>query len=319
METLLPFVKSLLENSSCGYRLVSNYCTSIEEETLKRFCDTSTRLTFHSINSNKILQHHEVLELLLKKEDGRYFAFMDSDIIATEEFDSQLLMALRDHDAVFSALPVWHEASDGVMPRSFKIMGGRFLRAHNKFLLGLSYCSVYKKDNLLKYIDESGIDLSRYNWENINSDDRKTLQQLELDKHFYDTAKLLNILWQHKGAKMVFKELGLIHLGGISGESYSKQEKLPVITRAKLLLPPRLKTVLKFLLQKRNSITLGEAINLENLIKKRSEIRKMLVNDSFSGKKRNIVPKDVMRRMMKANELSKSLIQEYLNEKKITK
>ena len=161
---LLPLLRNLLSHSVCQYRLVSNHCTAAEEQLLSAEAATSKRLHFHNLGADQILQHHEALHRLMDYDDGPCFAFMDSDIFATGPFVSQFVEALQEHDGVFTGLPIWHEADDGVMPAEFQIAGGRFYKSHNGLTLGLTYCAIYKKEPLQAYMHRSGMDLGRYYW-----------------------------------------------------------------------------------------------------------------------------------------------------------
>ncbi|MFT6216464.1 MAG: hypothetical protein ACJAS3_002877 [Roseivirga sp.] len=63
---------------------------------------------------------------------------------AKGSFLPELMSALKNRDAVFKGLPLWHENSEQPIPEEFRIMGGRYFKSHNNRLLGLSYMAVDK-------------------------------------------------------------------------------------------------------------------------------------------------------------------------------
>ena len=167
VQPLLPMLSTLLAHSTCQYRMVSNACLPEEEALLQRYAAVEPQLHFYSLNTQKIASHHEAMHELLRLDDGPYFAMMDSDIFATAPFEEELLQALEQHKAVFTGLPIWHEHSDGVMPADFRIMGGRFYKAHNDMMLGMTYCAIYHKAPLQTFIQEQGINLASYTWSEL--------------------------------------------------------------------------------------------------------------------------------------------------------
>lgn len=274
---LLPLLRTLMSHSACQYRLVSNGCTEEEEELLSTFASADERLSFHSLEATRILQHHEALHSLMDYDDGPCFAFMDSDIFATAGFISHFIAALQEHDGVFTGLPIWHEEDDGVMPAQFQIAGGRFYKSHNDLTLGLTYCAIYKKEPLRAYMQRSGMDLGRYYWRELKPAHQEKLTALGLRKNYYDTAKVLNVLWEAEGAKLCYKEISsLIHLGGISGEAYQKQVTLTLKARLTAILPDGLISRLRALLWRKSGLSYREVLDLERLIRKRAVSRQLL-------------------------------------------
>lgn len=281
---VLPFVYSLLEHTDVLFRLVSNGCNDLEERELKDFANSNERLTFHSINSKTILLHHEVLHLLLKLEESPYFAFVDSDILAKEAFVDDLLKELKEKEAVFTGLPLWHEESEMTLPRDFKIAGGRFVKAHTGHLLGLSYAAIYRREPLVEFIKASGIDLRKYKWNEVPEHWQVVLKKKQLDKSIYDTGKLLNMVWQFEGAQMSFCDIdSLIHLGGISGKSRQKQISGSLRFKVSGILPHFVRSLIFILRLRLNSISWKESIDMSRLVRKRNtsaELLGRLVSDT---------------------------------------
>lgn len=280
---LLPFLSSLLQHSHCKFRLVSNACRADEEATLKQFVTSENRTSFYTLNTSRILLHHEVLHRLLEKEQSEWFAFMDSDIFAKGSFLPKLMDAIKEKDAVFTGLPLWHENSERQMPQEFKIMGGRYLRSHNGLLLGLSYMAIYKTDDLKKFIKSAGIDFRKYYWNEIPDGHQMTLSQAGLRKQMYDTAKVLNILWQNQGGNMVYCETDdLIHLGGLSGEDNRGGIIMTMKQNILRLFPALISTSVKSIYGNSDRISFRERMNIERLVKKRRVSARLLGQRLYS-------------------------------------
>ncbi|MFY0591946.1 hypothetical protein [Roseivirga sp.] len=270
VDLLLPFLSTLLQFSECRFRLVSNACPANEEAQLKQFVITENRTSFYSLESYQVLLHHEVLHRLLAKEQSEWFAFMDSDIFAKGSFLPEMMYALKDKDAVFTGLPLWHEDSELKMPQKFKIMGGRYFMSHNDCLLGLSYMAIYRTGSLRHFIKSTGVDFRRYYWKEIPALYQDIISKAGLRKHMYDTAKVLNILWQDQGARMVYHPVdNLIHLGGVSGEDNQGGLFLAMKRNLLRLIPALISTSVKSMFGISDRISFQERLNIERLVKKR--------------------------------------------------
>lgn len=220
VELLLPLISTMLKFTTCHFRLVSNGCSKSEENRLINFAESDSRLSFYSFKTDKMLRHHDILNELLYVDDSKYFAFIDSDMLADADFTQGLLEELDLGKAVTTGLPIWHEKKDWVMPGKYNIMGGKYLRSHNDISLGVTYCAIYDRYATQAFMEESGIKFNIYYWNEIPSHYQQVLESLDMKKEFYDTAKVFNILWQQSGGTVCYKPApGLIHLGGISGDS----------------------------------------------------------------------------------------------------
>lgn len=323
VKLLLPFLSSLLQYSDCHFRLISNACTADEEEDLTKFAASENRCFFYSLNTERILLHHEVLHRILPEETSPWFAFMDSDIIATGEFLPQLNEALINRQAVFTGLPLWHENTEMKMPKSFKIMGGRYFMSHNDHLLGLSYMAIYKTESLKRFIETSGIDFRRYYWKEIPVKYQKVINELGLRKHLYDTAKVLNIIWQQEGAAMAYKEVNtLIHLGGVSGSDNRGGYFYGLKKNVLRVVPALMSTSIKAILGIKDRISLKERLNIERLVKKRrmsaNILRQRLYSPNIKTDRSDMsfVPDRVVKKIEVAIEDIMPVIQEFHSSEK---
>lgn len=323
VRSLIPFLTSLLKHSDCSYRLISNGCDPDEEQLLQDFADSELRAVFYGLKTKGILPHHEVLHQLLSMEESEWFAFMDSDIVATGQFLPDLMEESKGKQAVFTGLPVWHEQSEMSMPRSFRIMGGRYFQAHNSYLVGLSYAAIYHTEALRTFIKDSGIDLRKYNWKEIPGHYQNVLIDLDLKKQLYDTAKVLNIIWQNQGAIMAYKEVPtLIHLGGISGPAMHEQQTSGSRRKLSGYLPFSIGIALKSLPLRKGAISFKENRNLQRLIRKRDLSARLLrdhIYDRGDARTEDIefLPEDVAAKMKHAVALIKPIVTSYYKENKL--
>lgn len=228
-----------------------------------------------------MLPHHEVLHQLLPLDEDPWFAFIDSDMLALAPFMPPFRAAMEKHDGIFTGLPLWHEEHEQSIPLAYNVLGGRYYKAHNDMITGLSYCALYRREPLLRFMETSGIGFERYHWHQIPIHIQKQVQGLGLKKRFYDTAKLLNILWQQEGGRFcVLDSKELLHLGGISGTG-SK----PDAGWNGYLLGRWAGVIKRFIRFLRMTHNLSETLDLLRLVNKRramSELMGMLVRgESF--------------------------------------
>lgn len=270
---LLPLLGTLVAQTDCKYRLVSNACTAAEEAQLAAYVKGNHRLSFHSLDCTTMVQHHEALAALLHLDDDEFFAFLDSDMVATGPFLLPILLALQTHDAVFTGLPMWHELTEMDMPKAYKFVGGRFLNNHQGQMMGLSYGAFYRRKPLLRFMEKSGIDLRRYYWKGLPTSAQRALAGLGMKKHFFDTAKACNILWQESGAQFQHVETSdLIHFGGISGGAYQESIQKSWVRWTPTAVR-RAWRRLRWLMQ---GVCWDEVKNLEWLMKKRQMVATQL-------------------------------------------
>ena len=212
---LYLFTLSLLKHTSIQYRLVANACTADEIACLKALVGSNERLDLLIFPSNKLEDHHTVLNYLQKRETSKYFSFMDSDILATGDFVSELQTCLENHAAVFSGRMLFTE--DICLHPDDPIIGGRFFETTDGFCIGSSYFAIYNNEALSDFIRKNNIDFSRFEWSKIPQEQKQTLVDIGLNRHFYDTGKLLNILLNVQSGKLVHVEPdSLHHIGGLS-------------------------------------------------------------------------------------------------------
>ncbi len=242
VQTCLPFLRSLIDVTSLPLRLVANGCEPYEEQLLARACEESDRLEFHSLNSVKTIEHGLALDHLLKLEKSELFSFMDSDVFATGPVSMSDIEPLPGEVACTGCLPVWHSEDDVRMPESFQVMGGRYISTVSGHFLGCTYLASYRTRPLRELTESMGPSFRRYKRQDLSPDILVKLADLGLTKQVYDTAKVINLMLQHQGHKMSFRNVeGLVHVGGVSGPISERDFDPTGLKRAiKFVMPSRL-------------------------------------------------------------------------------
>jgi hypothetical protein len=270
VQTCLPFLRSLIDVTNLPLRLVANGCGTYEERLLARTCDESDRLEFHSLNSARTIEHGLALDYLLKIEKSELFTFMDSDIFATAPVSMSDIEPLPGEVACTGCLPVWHSDDDVRMPESFQVMGGRYVSSRSGHFLGCTYLASYRTRPLRELTASMGLSFRRYVRKDLPSDILVKLADLSLTKQVYDTAKVINLILQHQGHEMSFRNIeGLVHVGGVSGP-VSKRDFDPTgLKRAiKFVMPSRL---LKLINKHRYRCDQIEINDIANLNERRNQ------------------------------------------------
>ncbi len=211
------FVYSLLRWSDCSFRLVANGCSPEEEYALRDFCQQDVRLEFYRLPTKQVLEHGLALNHLQSLTQSAEFCFMDSDIYATGEFISQFLPLRTDHAAVFSCSPVWCKAEDSVQRADNPIIAGEFNCTDNGRCLGNTYFAIYENALLTSFRQKHGIGFDRLTWQQLPRRLQQPLRAHHLQKEYYDTGKVLNLLLQDEGHQLIVREIETLqHLGGVS-------------------------------------------------------------------------------------------------------
>jgi hypothetical protein len=170
--------------------------------------------------SRTIMRHGELLDYLQSLEDSQYFCFMDSDILATGDFSSEVSQYLNQYAAVFSGRPIWCMEEEQTLPETLPSIPGHCNRTADGVCLGSSYFAIYDNRTLTRFMHSAGIGLARYQWSTIPAPYQNQLIDMGLKRTRYDTGKLLNILLAAQGPPLLFLDsASLQHLGGVSAQT----------------------------------------------------------------------------------------------------
>jgi hypothetical protein len=211
------FVVSLLRWSDCAFRLVANACSPQETRLLQEMCLSSPRLEFLALPYKKMTPHDETLSYLQSIERSDHFCFMDSDILATGDFMSEMSPHLQQCAGVFSGSPIWCTAEEQVLPATVPRVRGQFSKTDDGVCLGSSYFAIYDNNVLTEFVQSTGVDFRRYWWREVPAPHQRQLVRMALQKDRYDTGKLLNILLSAQGKAIVFVDSQFLqHIGSVS-------------------------------------------------------------------------------------------------------
>jgi hypothetical protein len=211
------------------FRLVSNGCRPEERDLLKAICNKDTRLEFLDLPTQGVMPHGEALTWLQQLEDAAYFCYMDTDIFARGDFWAEFAPLLGEYDALFSAPPLWCPAHGRRMTPDWRWMCGQHAESSTGLCLGSSFFGIYDNQVLSTFIHETGITFQPYDWGQLPRWVQTELERFGLKMDFYDTGKVLNILLQSRGHKLLFRDTELLcHVGGMAALLTSGFDRLPL-------------------------------------------------------------------------------------------
>lgn len=211
------FVFSLLKWSDCSFRLVANGCSVEEKGLLENLCQKKSRLKFLALPSDTVMRHGQALSFLQTIEQSDYFCFMDSDILATGDFASELAPHLDRCAGVFSSSPMWCRPEERTLLDTYPRMSGWFNRTETGMCLGGTYLAMYDNSVLTSVRQSTSVDFEQRKWANVPVQYQDWLAEVGLTKRVYDTGKLLNLLLLAQGEQLVCVESAFLqHIGGFS-------------------------------------------------------------------------------------------------------
>jgi len=223
------FAFSLLRRLNCSFRLAANGCSPEEIHLLRRMCGRYPdraellRLPFH-----EVVTHGQALSYLQSLERSDHFCFMDSDILATGDFLSDITPLVGRYAGVFSGTPLWCRDEEQILPEAFPFMVGRYNRTDKDVCLGSTFLAVYDNRVLAQVIQATGINFEWRSWPDIPSRCRDQLTRMGLARREYDVGKLLNLLLLGQGEHLVHVESPhLHHIGGMSTYISSRRGSNP--------------------------------------------------------------------------------------------
>lgn len=213
---LRPFTHSLLANSTSRLRLVCNGCSDDDMSLMRDFRDYDARVDVHVASHGEMLPHGEVLErLYAHTDDGGFFCFIDSDVIAKRPFVDDFLRLLPAYDAITTGDVAWTD--DHLLPADAPDLAGRHSVGVDGFTYGSSYAAVYAREALEQVRSRWGISFRAGSHSRLPGPVQSRLSEIGREFRLYDTAKALNLMLQGDGfALHHFFHPGLYHLGGIS-------------------------------------------------------------------------------------------------------
>jgi hypothetical protein len=188
-----------------------------ENKLLESLCQKKSRLKFLALPFDTVMRHGQAISFLQTIEQSDHFCFIDSDILATGDFVSELAPHLDQCAGVFSASPIWCRPEERTLLANYPRMSGWFNRTETGLCLGSTYLAMYDNSVLTSVRESTGIDFERRKWANVPMQYQDRLDKVGLKKRVYDTGKLLNLLLLFHGEGLVCVEsMFLQHIGGFS-------------------------------------------------------------------------------------------------------
>ncbi|NLD77352.1 MAG: hypothetical protein GX643_11870, partial [Acidimicrobiales bacterium] len=145
--------------------------------------------------------------------DGELFAFIDPDILARGPYLAPLLDRLTSASAVTSGREVWSEHN--TRPAGHLGVNGEYFFDQDGYVFGSPHFALYRRHDLEEVVDRWKVGFSTDG--NVDPEVRARLEELGRSFLIYDTGKVVNILLQGDGHRLVHEESDqIVHVGGMS-------------------------------------------------------------------------------------------------------
>ena len=213
---------SLLLNSDLNFRLVGNSLNQNEASLLKQISDCSERLSCINFESDHIIPHGTLLDLMLLSEVDEFYTFCDSDLFLFSELKQSQLINYIGDSAVFSS-GGRIENQDNAVYAGFK-GGATTVSPDGKIELATSFFCIYRRQPLIQLLDTYQVGFEQYRTvSQIPAKAMQVVENMDLVFEMFDTGKLISVLLHELGYKKRYQELeGLAHIGGMSGRYLQK-------------------------------------------------------------------------------------------------
>ena len=231
VDQLLPFAVTLLQAEAARFTLVDNGCSPAETECLRRLAATDGRFSYLRLPGERMQRHGDALRFLVSRSEDRWFATLDSDIIASGDFLAGLDLPGRGCAGVFTAPPVWLLPVSARATRSSPFLGGPVNELPDETVVGATAAAIYDRERLLGAMSRlpSGL---------LNGSSRCVLppgMDVELrarDWYFrrFGTARVAHLRLLLDGHSLCNIDLDCLHhIGGVSHRD--EQRRVPLKKR----------------------------------------------------------------------------------------
>lgn len=208
---------TLLNNSDLQFRLVGNALNDDESDLLEQISETSKRLSYINYQSNHLIPHGTLLDLLALAEPGPFLCFCDSDIFLFNELKEK---EIRKHMRKKSVLSAGGriENDNEVIYSGFK-GGASRVSPDGQIELATSFFCIYKSQAIRTINQKYHVGFEQYRDKmQIPKQAYSVVDELELEFEMFDTGKLLSVLLHQEGHRKQYLDIeGLVHIGGMSG------------------------------------------------------------------------------------------------------
>jgi hypothetical protein len=220
------FVASQLDHSDARFRFLANGCPRSQIELLDAFAERHAEQVVEvlDISPDRMIRHGDALDAVLRlRDDGDFFCFIDSDILATAPFVETFAEMLDGScDAVTSGRGVWAETD--VVPVGHPGVNGEYFYSQSGYLFGSPHFGMYRRAPLVETLDRWGIGFGS-SGPDLEEAAKARLSAAGHDYWAYDTGKIANIFFQEDGNTLCHREHpALMHIGGVSHYLFVEDE-----------------------------------------------------------------------------------------------
>ncbi len=226
--SLLPFAFSLLRSPAARFLLVDNGCGPDESQCLRSVADSEPRFSYYRLPFPDVAPHGTALDHLLERCTERFFAILDSDIMATGDFLSELADRPTRFGAICSAWPIWIEDGESVCAASQTFVGGPYRQLSDGTEVGGTGCAIYDRTALEDALGQVRAGLSNQTSHALGDELRLSFQKRGWNCIRFGTARVAHLQLVLQGNPIINRHSDhLHHIGGVSHTSDVAPTSLP--------------------------------------------------------------------------------------------
>ena len=230
---LLPFVFTLLQARYARFVLVDNGCETEERERLERVAGSESRFDYLRLPGESIMSHAQALAFLLSRGHDRWFAVLDSDVLASGDFIQELDFPEDGCAGVFAAPAVWRLPCLAQTPVGTAFLGGASDRLRDGTAVGLTHAAIYDRVALRTAVDKLPRSLSNGSWSRvIPAPMKRELKAKDWHYRRFGTARVAHLRLLLDGHTLSNQDSPhLHHTGGLSHLADQHQAPLSIRLR----------------------------------------------------------------------------------------
>lgn len=208
---------TVMAHEPCRFRFIANACPPSEVDAIRAHAAAHPDQIVDVVvaSDGPMLRHGDCLDIVLRStDDGPLFSLLDPDILATGPFLKPFLDLLDEHDAVTAGIELW--SLDSVRPDGHVGVNGEIFYDRDGYVFGSPHFALYRSGPLRETVRRWGVGFSSAG--NDLSDAAKArIEELGRTYWIYDTGKVVNILLQGDGGRLVHQDDDrLVHVGGLA-------------------------------------------------------------------------------------------------------
>ncbi len=214
---LLPLALSLLRAPGARFVLVDNACTPEESRQLSRLAASEERFAYHRLPLAEPADHGTALNHLVSESDEQHFGIVDSDVLATGDFVTELLPKLETSAAACGGWPVWLADAESVCADLRGFLGGPYRTLADGTEVGGTSCALYDRLELAQALQALPRGLARQSAEDLPAPVRAAFGSRGWDFHRFGTARAAHLYLLATGNSVANVDLSTLHhIGGVS-------------------------------------------------------------------------------------------------------